>query len=95
VRLCGCASVAVAEDPGERINVVADPANAVRLESMLARLEVLATEMVEPMQWAPPWQGPDYAGKDYPPRPPSHGPQEPWTSWIVGDDSTQGFHVEV
>jgi len=95
VRLCGCAAVAVAEDPGERINVVADPANAVRLESMLARLEVLATEMVEPMQWAPPWQGPDYVGKDYPPRPPSHGPQEPWTSWIVGDDSAEGFHVEV
>ena len=46
-------------DPAESVNLAHEPVHAPTVESA-ARLEALAVEMVEPMQWTPPYQGPSY-----------------------------------
>jgi hypothetical protein len=34
------------------------------------------------MQWAPPFQGPDYECANCPLHPAGTGPEVPWTAWI-------------
>jgi hypothetical protein len=67
-------------DPGETTNLAASqPADLARLE---ARLAELAVASVEPMQWDPPFQGPDYVCANCPLHPAGTGPEVPWTAWI-------------
>jgi len=54
------------------------PATVRDLES---RLAVLASRMVEPMQWTPPFQGPDYYCANCSLRN-STGPYLPWDAWL-------------
>jgi arylsulfatase A-like enzyme len=67
-------------DPGETTNLAASqPADLARLE---ARLAELAVASVEPMQWDPPFQGPNYECANCPLHPAGTGPEVPWTAWI-------------
>ena len=68
-------------DPAERVNLAASEPG--RVATMLARLAVLADESVEPMQWDPPYQGPDYFCAACPKHPPNKaGPAAPWLPWL-------------
>mmetsp|Transcript_97776 Transcript_97776/g.276738 ORF Transcript_97776/g.276738 Transcript_97776/m.276738 type:complete len:561 (+) Transcript_97776:51-1733(+) len=69
-------------DPAERTNLAHDPTHAERLRNMLARLKELAEQMVEPMQWDPPYQGPHYECAKCPKHPASKGVDMPWVPWI-------------
>lgn len=70
-------------DPSETTDVSGE--NPDTVTQLLARLETLALEMVEPMQWTPPFQGPDWECASCPLRPKT-GPNTPWTPWINSDD---------
>ena len=75
----------LASDPTESTNIRADPANAARVTSMLARMTALAVEMVEPQQWDAPYQGPDYFCATCPKHPHGagfNGPAMPWMAWL-------------
>jgi hypothetical protein len=52
------------------------------VEKMLARLKVLAEEMVEPQQWVAPFQGESYFCKDCPLHPGGTGVGHAWGPWI-------------
>ena len=45
-------------------------------------VQELADKSVEPMQWTPPFQGPDYECADCPQHPSSKGPMVPWGPWL-------------
>jgi len=72
----------VTNDPGESTNIRANPAHKERVDSMLARLTELASEMVEPQQWDPPYQGATYFCADCPKHPAGAGADVPWDSWL-------------
>jgi arylsulfatase A-like enzyme len=76
-------------DPGERTNLAHDPAHAVRLERMLTRLQELADEMVEPMQWDPPYQGHTYYCAECPKHPASKGVGVPWEPWLPAQHTAE------
>ena len=69
------------EDPSETNNLAADLPDVVT--ALEARLVVLAgpSAAVEPMQWTPPYQGPDYYCADCPLRN-ATGPFAPWSWWL-------------
>ena len=68
-------------DPGERTNIAAARPDIVA--QLLARLEVYAAASVEPMQWNPPYQGPDYFCAACPKHDSKgKGVNVPWTPWI-------------
>lgn len=67
-------------DPAETTDAAgAHPEVARELEAALA---AHAATSVEPMQWAPPYQGPDYECASCPLRPSVASPFEPWTPWM-------------
>lgn len=74
----------LAEDISETTNLAAKEPQLV--EKMLARLAwYVSTEgggMVEPQQWTPPYQGPNYFCKDCPLHPNGTGPGSPWLPWL-------------
>jgi len=49
---------------------------------LLERLASYASQMVEPMQWTPPYQGKDYFCANCPLRSGATGPAAPWTPWL-------------
>ena len=68
------------QDPSETTDVAkAHPAIVTRL---LDRLKVYAEQMVEPMQWTPPYQGKDYFCATCPLYNGTRGPAAPWTPWL-------------
>lgn len=78
----------VTADPGETRNLAAAmPAAVAALE---ARLAVLAGPgaAAEPMQWVPPYQGPDYYCRTCSLRP-ATGPNEPWGAWLPNPPTEQ------
>jgi hypothetical protein len=70
----------LAKDPSETTNIAHSEPKI--LASMLARLQELAEEMVEPMQWTAPFQGPDYVCANCPLHPNGTGVDEPWGPWL-------------
>ena len=68
-------------DPAERVNLAQDDSHADVLSQLLARLEVLALESVEPMQWEMPYQGKDYFCANCSKHVKQYDPAQPWTSW--------------
>lgn len=69
-------------DPGETTNIAATfPAQVKALEAALA---VVASTSVEPMQWTPPYQGPNYACSSCPLHPATNplNPELPWEAWL-------------
>lgn len=70
----------LATDPRETQNIAATHPDVV--EKMLARLKVLAEEMVEPQQWVAPFQGESYFCKDCPLHPGGTGVGHAWGPWI-------------
>ena len=67
-------------DPSETTDVAkANPAVVLRL---LRRLATMADEMVEPMQWTPPYQGKDYSCADCPLYNGTRGPGAAWLPWL-------------
>eukprot|EP01062_Namystynia_karyoxenos_P009373 TRINITY_DN13324_c0_g2_i1.p2 TRINITY_DN13324_c0_g2~~TRINITY_DN13324_c0_g2_i1.p2 ORF type:complete len:559 (+),score=164.65 TRINITY_DN13324_c0_g2_i1:78-1754(+) len=69
-------------DPAETTNLAQDPKHADTLQSLLRRLAELAEQSVEPMQWAPPYQGPAYECADCPLHPGGSGAGVPWEPWL-------------
>ena len=73
-------------DPTESTNIRADPAHAATVKQLLARMKAVALEMVEPQQWDPPYQGPEYFCADCPKHEatgaPDNGPATPWEPWL-------------
>jgi arylsulfatase A-like enzyme len=67
-------------DPTESVDVALDHPAQVR--ASLARLAQHASRSVEPMQWTPPYQGPNYECASCPLRPAVASPLEPWTPWL-------------
>ena len=67
-------------DPGERNNIAA--ANSDIVATLLARLEVFAKSSVEPMQWDPPFQGPDYFCAACPKHASKGAVDTPWLPWL-------------
>ena len=57
-------------------------AHAATVDALLARLEGLALQMVEPMQWVKPYQGAGYECADCPLHPKGEGPAVPWGPWL-------------
>eukprot|EP00040_Diaphanoeca_grandis_P023814 m.130076 g.130076 ORF g.130076 m.130076 type:complete len:552 (+) comp29456_c0_seq1:134-1789(+) len=76
----GCALFDLDADPSEQTSLSEKMPD--QLQKMLMRLEELAVESVEPLQWVPPFQGPDYFCADCPLHPGSKGPEEPWGPWL-------------
>jgi hypothetical protein len=74
-----CALYNLDTDIGEHNNIAA--ANPAQLQTMLARLKVLAGESVYPQSWTAPYQGPDYFCKDCP-LAPVYGPDKPGLPWL-------------
>jgi arylsulfatase A-like enzyme len=83
------------EHPGawpKLFNLTADPSETTNLaptrpdvvEALLSRLAEIAAQSVEPMQWDPPYQGPEYACASCPkhPTPYPADPARPWTAWL-------------
>ena len=68
-------------DPGETTNLLLEPAHAATARRLLARLRALALEMVEPMRWEPPYQGPSWECASCARHPASVSPAEAWTPW--------------
>eukprot|EP00050_Salpingoeca_kvevrii_P022789 m.132160 g.132160 ORF g.132160 m.132160 type:complete len:571 (-) comp9828_c0_seq1:170-1882(-) len=82
-------------DPGLKkgpllFNLASDPAETTNLAELhpdvvaklLARLAELAVQSVQPMQWDPPYQGPDYFCANCPKHPGGSGPEVPWLPWL-------------
>ena len=74
-------------DPSESVNIRADPTHAATVKKLLTRMTAIANEMVEPQQWDPPYQGPDYFCAKCPKHPsssgdPKNGPGIPWRPWL-------------
>ena len=69
-------------DAAETTNLVPAKAHAATVETLLARLQALAIQMVEPQQWAPPYQGAGYECADCPLHPAGKGPAVPWGPWL-------------
>ena len=67
-------------DPGETTSVAAHHPDVVA--RLTARLAAHAAASVEPMQWDPPFQGPDYKCASCPLRPAVASPFDAWTPWM-------------
>ena len=67
-------------DPSETTNMAAKEPRVV--QSMLDRLSEIASQSVEPMQWDPPYQGPNYACAKCPKHPAVSEPWDPWLPWL-------------
>jgi arylsulfatase A-like enzyme len=67
-------------DPGETTSVAAHHPDVVA--RLTARLAAHAAASVEPMQWDPPFQGPDYQCASCPLRPAVASPFDAWTPWM-------------
>jgi len=72
----------LANDPGETTNIRAEPTYHATVEAMLTRLTELASEMVEPQQWDPPYQGKGYFCAHCPKHPGGTGVDMAWDSWL-------------
>ena len=70
------------KDPAETGNLAHAPAHGATVQKLLSRLEELASEMVEPQQWTPPYQGPAYECATCPRHPGGAGPMQPWLPWL-------------
>lgn len=68
------------QDPGETVNIATQYPNIVK--QLSTRLGELAVASVEPMQWIPPYQGPNYECADCPLHPETGNPYEPWVAWL-------------
>lgn len=67
-------------DPSETINLAKSQPDT--LHMVERRLATIASESVEPMQWDPPYQGPNYACASCPKHPQTGNPFAPWQAWL-------------